>query len=194
MARVLVLSDEPETSERAERFLRGQGHDVACVCSVEEASQSIAAAVPDLVIADCAILGEQGAVRAARAVRARGIRMILMTGDTGRTRVMRRPDLPVLEKPPSLLQLAELVGQTLSMGSPQSAAEPSFIDRSLSSVRNLRTAVAERSLRAAGGLFDRYVREYRYKGFRFEIPRELTTPEFRARFLLRRYEVPERAL
>jgi FkbM family methyltransferase len=45
-----------------------------------------------------------------------------------------------------------------------------------------------------GGLFDRYVREYRHKGLRFEIPRELSTPEFRARFLLHRYEVPERVL
>src|ERR1700730_6913543 len=105
MARVLVLSDEPQTRDRSERFLRDQGHEVACACSPEEARQSIAAASPDLVLADCTVLGEHATIRAARAARARGIPMILMTAGTARTEGIRRANFPSLEKPPSLLRL-----------------------------------------------------------------------------------------
>lgn len=58
----------------------------------------------------------------------------------------------------------------------------------LRGARDLLTGAAER---AAGRLFDRYVRQYRYRGLRFVVPRELTTLETRGRFLLRRYEIPE---
>ena len=46
--------------------------------------------------------------------------------------------------------------------------------------------------RAAGRVFDRYVREYRCGGLVFHIPQDLTTLETRAEFLVNRYESVER--
>jgi FkbM family methyltransferase len=194
MARVLIFSDEPETRGQAESLLRDQGYEVACACSPEEARQALAAAVPDLVLVDFTIFGERGTIRAANAAHAHGIPMILMRASKARTWVSRDLKFPMLEKPLSLPRLAELVAQTLSARNHGSPAKPSFTNRSLLFARNVPMAIEARLLRAAGGFFDRYVREYRYRGLRFEIPRELTTPELRARFLLHRYEAPERAL
>jgi FkbM family methyltransferase len=58
-------------------------------------------------------------------------------------------------------------------------------------LRGARDLLAGAGERAAGRLFDRYIRQYRYCGLRFTVPRDLTTLETRGRFLLRRYEIPE---
>ncbi|MGH7031677.1 MAG: FkbM family methyltransferase [Stellaceae bacterium] len=194
MARILVLTDDPVTRDRAERMLRGQGHEVTCAYALGEAARSIEAAAPDLMLCDCMGRGEHVAMQEAHAARARGIRVILLTANTAWIPVIRRANLPVLEKPPSLPQLQELVDQTLSTGISAAAAGASLMDRSLALARDAKRAITGRLLRVGGRVFDRYVREYRYRGLRFEIPRELSTPEFRARFLLHRYEVPERVL
>jgi len=133
-------------------------------------------------------------MRIAREVQARGIRAILLTADTAWIPVIRRAHLPVLEKPPLPPQLREFVDQALLARGPPSAAEHSLVDRSLAFARDAKRSIIHRVLLVGGGLFDRHVREYRHKGLHFEIPRELSTPEFRARFLLHRYEVPEQVL
>src|SRR5208337_3449056 len=79
-------------------------------------------------------------------------------------------------------------------GNPGSIGKPSLIGQSLALARDARDAITRRLLQAGGGLFDRYVREYRHRGLHFEIPLGLTTPEFRARLLLHRYEVHEQAM
>lgn len=194
MARILLLTDDPQTRDRAETMLRDQGHEVACVYAPAEAARSIEAAAPDLMLSDCMGRGEFVAMQQARTAQARGIRMILMTANTAWLPVMRRANLPALEKPPSLAQLRELVDRTLSTPCPGPPAKPSLMGRGSAFARDAERAIGNRLLRAGGRLFDRYVREYRHRGLRFEIPRELSTPEFRARFLLHRYEVPERIL
>jgi FkbM family methyltransferase len=194
MARILLLTDDPQTRDRAASMLRAQGHEVVCVHAPAEAARSIEAAAPDLMLSDCMGRPERVAMQDARTAQARGVRVILMTANRAWIPAMRRASLAVLEKPPSLPQLRELVDQTLSTPGPGSSSVPSVIERSLALARGAERAIAGRLLRAGGRLFDRYVREYRHRGLRFEIPRELSTPEFRARFLLHRYEVPERVL
>ncbi len=84
--------------------------------------------------------------------------------------------------------------RTLSAPCPGPPPKPSLRGRGSAIAGGVKSAIAGRLLRAGGRFFDRYVQEYRHRGLRFEIPRELSTPEFRARFLLHRYEVPERVL
>ncbi|MBO0738970.1 MAG: FkbM family methyltransferase [Alphaproteobacteria bacterium] len=194
MARILLLTDDPDTRDRAESMLGEQGHEVTCAYAPGEAARSIETALPDLMLADCTGLGEHVAMQVARAAQARGIRVILITANMAWIRVMRRANLPVLEKPPPLPQLRELVDRVLANPSAGSAVELSLIDRSLAFARNAQRAITHRLLRLGGDVFDRFVQEYRCQGLRFEIPLALSTPEFRARFLLHRYEVPERVL
>lgn len=194
MARILVLTDDPQIRDQAESLFRGRGHEVESTYVPAEAARSIDAAIPDLMIADCTVLGEHAAIQDALATEQRGIRMILMTANAAWTPVIRRANLPYVEKPPSWTRLQYLVEQTLSADAPIARAKASLVHRSLAYARDISKTIKYRSLRAGGALFDRYVREYRHRGLRFEIPRELSTPEFRARFLFHRYEVHEQAL
>lgn len=59
-------------------------------------------------------------------------------------------------------------------------------------LQNARELFAGWSLRAAGRLFDRRIKEYRCRGLVFQIPPQLTTLETRGQFLLHRYESVER--
>jgi hypothetical protein len=119
-----------------------------------------------------------------------------MTGDPQRVERIKRRSLPVLAKPVSPTELRTL---TRSLAAPLLAATATSSDRGTVS-RGLDLLKAGRSLldrrltRVAGVLFDHLVREYRTKGLRFEIPRNLTTREFRGQVLLHGYEIPERTL
>jgi CheY-like chemotaxis protein len=69
-ARVLVVDNDQDTSEAAERALRDRGADVITVPSVGQALATVIGVVPDLLIVDVTIPGQDGLglVRAVRSL------------------------------------------------------------------------------------------------------------------------------
>jgi FkbM family methyltransferase len=119
---------------------------------------------------------------------------ILLSAEPGRSPGLRRAGVPVLEKPPPPAVLQRFVARTLAEGCPGDAPEPSLFERGLGLARRIAARIKRRLLRLAGSWFDRHVGEYRHRGLSFEIPREISTPEFRGRLLLGGYEAAERRL
>lgn len=100
----LVVDDEPQILSLLDRMLRAAGIEVVLALDPVQAQANLAAARPDVLLADVRLAGAQSGVDVAEAARARwpGLPVIFMTGDPGphfAARVSSLADIAVLQKP-----------------------------------------------------------------------------------------------
>jgi signal transduction histidine kinase/CheY-like chemotaxis protein len=120
---ILVIDDEVPIQEGMRSLLQGWGHTVLCGGSAREILDRAAssAAVPDLIICDYRLRGEETGAAAIEFLRAQyGARIpaLLITGDTAPDRLEEasRSGLLLLHKPVSNSRLRAAVGNMLQKG------------------------------------------------------------------------------
>jgi two-component system, cell cycle sensor histidine kinase and response regulator CckA len=117
---VLVVEDEAQVREVAERFLRGAGYDVLTAPDAETALASLTRNGPvDLVLTDSAMPGMRGEDLAAEISRAQpGLPVILMSGYTDPARPASRAVTASIQKPFTMPALLAEVRRALARNRP----------------------------------------------------------------------------
>lgn len=118
---VLVIDDELSVRQGMKALLQGLGSHVVLADGAAEAVASLKWHVPDLLLVDLRLRGEQDGIAVVRAAQARRptLPAILISGDTSpeRLREARDANIPLLHKPVPIAQLQQLVA---SFGIPSS--------------------------------------------------------------------------
>lgn len=124
MANILVLDDDPDLRALVQRYLTAAGYEVALAESAAAAKKAIAAAKPDLIIADINLPGVSGIEFVAGLKSDAGgarIPVVYLTGLEENGELARQTlGFPLLTKPASAPDLLALVKRQLPRGQPQS--------------------------------------------------------------------------
>jgi signal transduction histidine kinase len=121
-ARVLVLDDERSVRQGVRILLE----ELGCVCteasSTEEALKSVAAARPDIVLADMRLRAGDSGIAAVTAIRAAlgPVPALLVSGDTAPNRLQEasRAGIRLLHKPVSMDLLRSAIEEAIQKGQP----------------------------------------------------------------------------
>jgi PAS domain S-box-containing protein len=118
-ARILLVEDDAGVRDATSMLLRVEGYRVTAVATLADALQTVDRDVPDLLLTDYHLAnGEFGTdvIAALRGRMQRGLKAILLTGDTsaGIKEMRADPELRILSKPVDAQELLRLLAALLS--------------------------------------------------------------------------------
>lgn len=116
MARILLADDDSAARELVARALSGDGHSVDSVPDGTEALERLGSGAYDLLVTDVQMPGLDGVSLAQHALRAGGLRVVLMSGfvsELDRAAGLAPGRVHVLSKPATLEQIRSIVRAAL---------------------------------------------------------------------------------
>ncbi len=133
MQHILVVDDEPDICALLQTALEENGaFRVSCASTGNDALPGFDAAPPDLIILDVLMPGMHGLELAAHAC-ARGIPLVLMTGEPTIITTLQKVACPHLEKPFGLEQLSAAVRAAIADADENTRAIRAALERLLAS-------------------------------------------------------------
>ena len=133
MQNILVIEDQPDICLLVQTALEeNDAFRVSCASTGNDALPQLDVAPPDLVILDILMPGMHGLEFAAHAC-ARGVPLVLMTGEPTMATMLRKLACPYLEKPFGLEQLSAAVRAAIDEVDENTRTIRAALDRLLAS-------------------------------------------------------------